>query len=161
MRAPLAGNSIIAVGIIALIGSLAKVSLELRRADSPLLQSTFSEVRSDGTDRLLWLFQPEDCGQSQEVLDVLNEAYRSGKRVSGIIGSRNQTTVENAKIAFGIGIPLVEADPSQIGRFLLMLGYHASPVLVALDKDGQVQQVVPAESAVAFARRWLTNNQPR
>lgn len=153
-----ATNAIVVIGAIAMVGSFFNLRGQIIQSHSTVLEGFALDNPIANAGHLIWVFQPEDCGQSQTVLDVLNVAHQSGRSVSGFIGVKNSSTVQNVRIAFRIGIPLTVVEPGDMARLLLGLGYKSSPVLLELDAYGRIRRAAPSSSAAAVAREWLAQD---
>ena len=152
-------NLLLGLGIIVVTLTLSLLSLRLREASTPSWQKVTSGLRPNSKGHLIWIFQPEDCGASQDVVDVLNSAYSKGRSIRAVVGADNASIAEAVKTAYNVNLPLMRIDPATLGRLLRSLGYQSSPIAIVLDSAGQIREIAPGKDATPIALRWAGRSQ--
>lgn len=148
-------SSSLTLGVLAIVGALAIVTLRLRDATRPALVSITSGLAIPSRSHLIWVFRPEDCGGSQAVVDLLNTGYAHGRAVSGILGVDDESRVDRVRKAYGVTIPVSRTTTEMIRRLSQDLGYQKTPFVMLLDAEGKVREVAPGPQAIALVSRWL------
>lgn len=149
-------NALLVLSVLAIVSTVIVLASRVGEASDPVLQHLLLPVTAKPAYRLIWVFQPEDCGASQEALDVLNESYAQRKSVLGVLGAENISDLHDVRKAYDVRIPIMRVDPATLARFLAHLGYHATPVVMIVDAAGQIREAAPGAEATELATRWLS-----
>lgn len=147
-------NVMVGAAALALCAPPVILHERVRQAESPMLSALLQGMRPDDSGYLLWVFQPADCGESQAVVEVLNQAYSGGKSVRGVIGSDEPGVVPRVRTLYDVGVPLVIISPAKLALLVHHLGYQATPLAITVDRSGRLREVAPGPQAVALALRW-------